>query len=140
MTDSPTGGDAEARPTSTDIEVTVPPRFCDTQGMVHASRYHEFLEDAFLQWLTDIDLPYPALLDRDVDLVIGTSTIRFLQPGRLHDRLVIRARPTASTASTVTIGFTIARDTVVLAEATVTYIAARSGGSAPLPEELALRG
>ena len=31
----------------------VRPRFCDAQGMVHAGRYYEFFEDAFIGWLDE---------------------------------------------------------------------------------------
>jgi YbgC/YbaW family acyl-CoA thioester hydrolase len=104
--------------------------------MVHASRYHDFLEDAFLQWLKDNGMPYASLRERGLDLVMGTTTIRYLLPGRLGDNLEVRARPAGSTTSTVTVGFTIARDSSVLAEGATTYIAVRAGRSAPLPDEL----
>jgi YbgC/YbaW family acyl-CoA thioester hydrolase len=130
------GRHSDVTPTISVVEVTVPPRFCDAQGMVHASRYHDFLEDAFLQWLTDSGLPYAALRERGLDLVIGTTTIRYLLPGRLGDNLEVSARLAESTTSTVTVGFTIARDSSVLAEGATTYITVRAGSSAPLPDEL----
>jgi YbgC/YbaW family acyl-CoA thioester hydrolase len=126
--------------TEATIEVTVPPRFCDSQGMVHASRYQEFLEDAFLHWLAGSGLPYATLSERGLDLVIGTITIRYVQPGRLQDRLEVRVRPTASTTSTVSVSFTISRGSSLVAEASTTYIAVRAGRSTPLPEELTIRG
>jgi YbgC/YbaW family acyl-CoA thioester hydrolase len=119
------------------VEVHVAPRFCDTQGMVHASRYHEFLEDAFLQWLHDSGLPYDVLRASGLDLVIGTAEIRYRAPGRLGDLLRVTSRAARSTASTVTVDFTVARDQLVLAEASITYIAVRDQKSVPLPSELA---
>jgi hypothetical protein len=33
------------------FSLRVPPRYCDAQGMVHAVRYYELFEEAFLSWL-----------------------------------------------------------------------------------------
>jgi acyl-CoA thioester hydrolase len=118
------------------LTVVVPPRFCDAQGMVHAIRYHEFLEDAFVAWLASRHLAYEDLLRRDLDLVIGTSTIRYRAPARLGDELDVTCDASGSSASTVTVEFTIARSTAILAEARITYIAVCRGNSAPLPVEL----
>lgn len=125
---------------ASEIEVIVPPRYCDSQGMVHAGRYQDFLEDAFLQWLHDSGLPYSSLRERGLDLVIGTSTIRYLSPARLGDRLHVRVSAVAPTLSTVGVTFSISRDSSVLAEAVVTYVAVSSGRSTPLPTELASSG
>src|SRR5260370_36770765 len=35
------------------FQVRVPSRHCNVQGIMHASRPHEFFEDAFLAWLDD---------------------------------------------------------------------------------------
>jgi acyl-CoA thioester hydrolase len=121
------------------IDVRVPPRFCDAQAMVHASRYHELLEDAFLHWLEDRGLPYDELRSSGVDLVIGTSTIRYRRPARLGDVLRVTADATTATTSTVTVGFTIAAAEAwgaAVAEAEVTYIAVADGSSTTLPAAL----
>jgi YbgC/YbaW family acyl-CoA thioester hydrolase len=107
--------------------------------MVHASRYHEFLEDAFLQWLVDSGLPYDDLRRRGDDLVVGTSTIRYHRPARLGERLTIRSEAASCTASTVTVGFAVIRDGSSLADASITYVAVHGGESAPLPPELVVR-
>jgi YbgC/YbaW family acyl-CoA thioester hydrolase len=120
------------------LAVGVPPRFCDAQGMVHAIRYHEFLEDAFVAWLASRHLSYEELLRRDLDLVIGTSTIRHRAPARLGDKLEVTCDAAGSSASTVTVDFTIARCREILAEARTTYIAVCGGRTAPLPVELSV--
>jgi YbgC/YbaW family acyl-CoA thioester hydrolase len=125
--------------TVSELDVVVPPRYCDAQGMVHASRYHEFLEDAFLRWLVDVVLPYDDLRRRGGDLVVGTSTIRYHRPARLGDRLTIRSEATNCTTSTETVAFAVNRDNSSLAEASITYIAVHAGESAPLPSELVPR-
>ena len=118
--------------------VRVPPRMCDAQGMVHAARYHEVLEDAFLDWLDAIGSPYTELRSTGIDLVIGTSTIRHRAPARLGDTLHISVERVRSSRSTITIRFTITRaETEAVAEAEVTYISVHEGTATPLPAELA---
>src|SRR5689334_6343001 len=95
---------------SSQLDVQVRPRFCDSAGMVHASRYHEFLEDSFLQWLADQGLAYDELRRRGFDLVIGTSSVRHHRPSGLGDQLRVTATAARTTTSTVTVHFTIARD------------------------------
>jgi acyl-CoA thioester hydrolase len=50
--------------------------------MVHAARYHEFFEDAFLDWLDLHAGGYRQLRDQTgVDLVIVTSGCEYRAPG-----------------------------------------------------------
>jgi YbgC/YbaW family acyl-CoA thioester hydrolase len=118
------------------LDVRVPPRFCDSQGMVHASRYHEFLEDAFLQWLADQGLAYDEIRSSGLDLVIGTSSVWYQQPAGLGDQLRVTATATRTTTSTVTVHFSIARDATAVADADITYITIAGGRSAALPAPL----
>src|SRR4051812_12750551 len=117
-------------------EVRIPPRFCDAQGMVHASRYPELVEDAFLGWLDDNDLPYDRLRTRGIDLVIGRLEIDYRTPARLGDSLTVTTGALTSTRSTVRVGFVIERHGTLVAEAAVIYIAVQDGTSTPLPDEL----
>jgi acyl-CoA thioesterase FadM len=48
------------------MEHQVRPRHCDAQAMVHAARYHDFYEDAFLGWLEHIGALLSTLLDPGV--------------------------------------------------------------------------
>jgi acyl-CoA thioester hydrolase len=119
------------------FQMRVPPRLCDAQGMVHAARYHEVLEDAFLNWLDAIGHSYSDLRDAGTDLVIGTSTIRYCTPARLGDTLSVMAEPVRSTRSTVTIRFAITlAESQPVADADVTYIAVRDGAAIRLPPML----
>jgi YbgC/YbaW family acyl-CoA thioester hydrolase len=109
--------------------------------MVHASRYQDFLEDAFLHWLEAIGLPYRSVMATGLHLAIGTTTIQYRQPAHLGDRLSVTTRGAQSTTSTVTVEFTVVRDDgVLIAEAAITYIAVRASKSVPLPPELSLPG
>jgi YbgC/YbaW family acyl-CoA thioester hydrolase len=115
----------------------VPPRLCDAQGMVHAARYLEVVEDAFLDWLDAIGYPYSDLVGSGIDLVIGRSTIRHLGPARLGDVLHVTVEHLGSNRSTATIRFTISRgERGPVAVAEVTYVAVQHGSAAPLPAAL----
>ena len=46
----------------------VPPRHCDAQGMLHAGRYYEYFEDAFLDWIDQHANGYRQLRSTGVDL------------------------------------------------------------------------
>ena len=118
------------------LDVCVPPRFCDAQGMAHAIRYHEWIEDAFIHWLRHRRLPYDELRRSGVDLVIGTSTMRYRSPARLGDQLSIMATTTGHTRSTITVQFLISRGDDLLAEADVTYICVSDGRATAVPPQL----
>ena len=73
----------------------------------------------------------------ELGLGAGWMTVDYEKAGIPLDTPGVRiARLAESTTSTVTVGFTIARDSSVLAEGATTYIAVRAGSSAPLPDEL----
>ena len=117
-------------------ELRVRPRHCDAQAMVHAARYHDFCEDAFLGWLEHIGTPYPTLRADGIDLVISESRYAYLQPARLDDHLLVAVTGDAVTESTFTAHFEVRRDRDVVAAADITYVAARSGHRCALPASL----
>lgn len=114
----------------------VRPRHCDAQAMVYAGRYHEFCEDAFLDWLEHVQLPYPCIRALDVDLVISEASYRYRRPARLEDRLhiLVRCRPVSDSDLSAT--FEIRTRGHEVATATITYAAVRGGRRCPLPDEL----
>lgn len=127
----------DPRPHSVSIDLVVPPRMCDAQGMVHASRYLDFVEDCFLAWLDHHGTPYSSLLASGHDLVLGSLSIRYRQPARLGQQLVVSATPTATTRSTITIEFVISGSAhEVLTHVDATYVTVGGEGTAPLPRSL----
>jgi YbgC/YbaW family acyl-CoA thioester hydrolase len=115
------------------IQVRVPPRHCDAQGMMHASRPYEYLEDAFLAWLDGACGGYRALRAAGYDLVIVESRCCYLRPARLDDVLTIEVRPVSGGRSAFTVAFDMSRDDEPIVAAAVTYVAVREGHSAELP-------
>jgi YbgC/YbaW family acyl-CoA thioester hydrolase len=121
------------------IEVTtvsVRPRQCDAQGMVHASRYYEFFEDAFLDWLDGHVGGYAALRATGVDLVIVASGCDHHRPARLGDRLAIETRPTRVGDRSLSMSFTVRGPEGEVATGRTTYVAVSANGPVPLPESL----
>lgn len=115
------------------MQVRVPPRHCDAQGMMHASRPHEYVEDAFLAWLDGACGGYQALRAAGYDLVIVESRCSYLRPARLDDVLTIEVRPVSAGRSAFTVAFDMSRDGELVVAAAVTYVAVRDGRSAELP-------
>ena len=118
------------------IDRQVRPRHCDAQGMVYVARYHEFCEDAFLDWLEVNGTPYPALRAGGVDLVITESRSAFRRPGALDDRLHISISGETVAESTLAARFEVRRGEDLLVTADLTYVAVHEGRRCPLPGPL----
>jgi YbgC/YbaW family acyl-CoA thioester hydrolase len=118
------------------INRQVRPRHCDAQGMVYVARYHDFCEEAFLDWLEVVGAPYAALRASGVDLVIAESRSTFRRPAALDDRLHISIQGETVAESTLAARFEMRRDEDLLATADVTYVAVHDGRRCPLPGPL----
>ncbi|SEG84886.1 acyl-CoA thioester hydrolase, YbgC/YbaW family [Thermomonospora echinospora] len=115
----------------------VRPRHCDAQGMVHASRYYEFFEDAFVGWLDEHAGGYARLREAGTDLVVVSSGCDHGAPARLDDRLTVRVRPVRVGRTSLTMSFTVHRRETVIVTGQTAYVAVGKGkGSVPLPEPL----
>ncbi|WP_347813286.1 acyl-CoA thioesterase [Actinomadura sp. KC345] len=123
-------------PTSV-FSASVRPRHCDAQGMLHASRYYEYFEDAFLAWLDDHIGGYEALRATGVDMVVVVSGCEHRRGAALGERLAIEVRPVAAGRTSLSMTFTFrggAGD--VLATGHTTYVAVSADGPVTLPERL----
>jgi YbgC/YbaW family acyl-CoA thioester hydrolase len=119
-------------------QLRVRPRHCDAQAVVHAARYYEFFEDAFLDWLDEHAGGYRGLRERDgVDVVIVASGCEYRLPARLDDELLIETRVEEFGRTSLGAGFTVRRGTDVLAVGRARYVCVRDGAAVPLPETLA---
>lgn len=115
------------------MQVRVPPRHCDAQGMMHASRPHEYAEDAFLAWLDGACGGYRALRADGCDFVIVESRFSYFQSARLDEVLTVEVRPVSAGRTAFTVAFDISRDGEAIVTAAVTYVAVREGRPAELP-------
>lgn len=125
--------DESAAPTTTS-RLRIRPRHCDAQAVVHASRYYEFFEDAFLDWLDDHLGGYRRLRDEDaLDLVIVASGCEYHGPARLDDELTIESLLQKRGRTSMTMQFTVRHGPDVVAIGHATYVAVRAGVPTPLP-------
>jgi YbgC/YbaW family acyl-CoA thioester hydrolase len=131
-------GDARPAAAVSTPVVRVRPRHCDAQGMVYAGRYHEFFEDAFLDWLDEHAGGYERLRSGGVDMVVVASGCEHRRPARLGDRLSIETRPGRVGSTSLTMAFTVRGAEGEVAAGRITYVAVEAGGgSVPLPAPLA---
>jgi acyl-CoA thioesterase FadM len=117
---------------------SVPPRLCDAQGVVHAIRYYELFEDAFLHWLDSHVGGYAALRSAaEADLMVVASGCQHRRGGVLGDKLAIDVRAKSAGRTSMTMSFTVQNGAGdVLVDGTTTYVTVRDGRSAPLPAVL----
>jgi YbgC/YbaW family acyl-CoA thioester hydrolase len=117
--------------------VRVRPRHCDAQSMVHAGRYHEFFEDAFLDWLEERAGGYARLRSGGTDLVIVATGCEHRRPARLGDRLTIETLPERVGTTSLTMSFTIQGPEGEVAVGRITYASVGAEGRAvALPPSL----
>jgi acyl-CoA thioester hydrolase len=136
-----TGGDARVTAAVSTPVLRVRPRHCDAQGMVYAGRYHEFFEDAFLDWLDEHAGGYEGLRSGGVDMVVVASGCEHRRPARLGDRLSIETRPDRAGSTSLTMSFTVRSAEGEVAVGRITYVSAGAGGGpVPLPGPLASTG
>ena len=123
--------------TSAVLQVRIPPRHCDAQGVMHAARPYEYFEDAFLAWLDQECGGYESLRAGGDDFVIVQTQCRYIAPARLGDRIDLAVRPVSvGKRSSFTIEVEMARDGHVLTRCSVTYVTVRDGRSSPIPGPL----
>lgn len=115
----------------------VPPRHCDAQAMMHASRPAEYFEDAFLAWLDAACGGYDRVRAAGADLVIAETTLRYRGSARLGDEVVARATPVERSRRSVRVRFDLVRGDEVLVTATSVYVCVGPDGPTPLPAVLA---
>ena len=114
----------------------VRPRHCDAQGVVHAARYHDFFEEAFLGWLEANGAPYSTLRAGGVDLVIAESRCRYHRPARLDDRVQVTVTSNTVTDSSLTADFEIRRHDDLLTTGDITYVVVTDGRRGRTPAAL----
>lgn len=117
-------------------QLRVRPRHCDAQGMLHAARFYEYFEEAFLRWLEEVSLPYGRLLEDGTDLVIVESGCIHHHPARLDDDLCVSVSPALETTKALRARFLVHCQETLIAEGRATYLAVSHGHAVDLPEPL----
>jgi acyl-CoA thioester hydrolase len=99
---------------STEVKV----RFAETdaQGIVHNSNYFIWFEVARVEYLERFAGGYQRLRDLGVEALVLETHVRYLQPARFDDRLVVRARCRDVRGARFRYEYAIERDGELLAD------------------------
>jgi acyl-CoA thioester hydrolase len=99
---------------STDVKV----RFAETdaQGIAHNSNYLIWFEVARVEYLERHAGGYRRLRDLGIEALVLESHVRYLQPARFDDQLVVHARCVDLKGARFRYEYAIARDGVVIAD------------------------
>ena len=99
---------------STDVRV----RFAETdaQGIVHNSNYLIWFEVARVEYLERHAGGYQRLRELGIEALVLESHVRYLQPARFDDRLVVHARCVDVKGARFRYEYAIAREGVVIAD------------------------
>lgn len=118
------------------FHTSVRPRHCDAQGTLHASRYYEYFEDAFLHWLDTRVGGYASLRGTGTDLVVVASGCEHHRGARLGEELRIGVRPKVVGRTSISMEFAVVGDSgESLATGHTTYVAVSADhGTIPLPD------
>jgi acyl-CoA thioester hydrolase len=115
------------------LSLRVPPRYCDAQGMLHAVRYYELFEEAFLSWLDHTCGGYLALQATGGDLVIAENGCSYRHPAWQNEQVTIEVYPVRKGRSSFCMAFDVRRDECELAEGRAVYIYVKNESSAQIP-------
>jgi YbgC/YbaW family acyl-CoA thioester hydrolase len=115
------------------FSLRVAPRYCDAQGMVHASRYYEFFEDAFLSWLDHTCGGYLQLQATGGDLVLVENGCSYRHPARQSEVITIDVDPLWVKRSSFCVAFHVRHGQLDLAEGRSVYVFVKKGMPAPVP-------
>ncbi len=126
-------------PTSCEIQIRVRYAECDPMGVLHHSKYFEYLEVARTELLRRSGVRYRDLEGRGILFVVSRVECRFRRPARYDDELTLKVEITRMTKARIDHKYELYRDGVLLCEAsTVLACVDRQGQVIPIPDEMTL--
>jgi len=104
---------------STEVKV----RFAETdaQGIAHNANYLVWFEVARVEYLERHAGGYQRLRDVGIEALVLESRVRYLQPARFDDRLVVHARCVDVKGARFRYEYAIARDGIVIADGSTAH-------------------
>lgn len=111
----------------------------DQMGVVHHASYLAWLEVARTDFLRDRGLPYRELEARGIRLPVLGVEVRYLQPARYDDEILVKARLSAATGVRFSFEYEVVRagDGQLLARARTDHAATdHAGRPRRLPRDL----
>ena len=128
-----------SHPTSCEIRVRVRYAECDPMGVLHHSKYFDYLEMARTELLRLSGIRYRDLEERGILFVVTKIECRFRRPARYDDELSLKVGITRMTKARIDHQYEIYRDGLLLCDAsTVLACVDRQGQVIPIPEEMVL--
>jgi acyl-CoA thioester hydrolase len=98
-------------------------RFADTdaQGIAHNSAFVVWFEVARVEYLEQHAGGYQRLRDAGIEALVLESRVRYLQPARFDDRLVVHARCVDVKGARFRYEYAIERDGIVIADGSTAH-------------------
>ena len=108
---------------------------CDAQSVVFNAHYFAYFDLALTELFRAVFGGYESMLERQVDLVVGEASARFLAPARFDDELEVAVIVTRLGTTGVTTRYELLRDGQLLVEGTLRHVVVNLGthAKAPIP-------
>jgi acyl-CoA thioester hydrolase len=108
---------------------------CDAQSVVFNAHYFAYFDLALTELFRAVFGGYESMLERQVDLVVGEASARFLAPARFDDELEVAVSVTRLGTTGVTTHYELLRDGQLLVEGTLRHVVVNLGthAKAPIP-------
>jgi acyl-CoA thioester hydrolase len=109
---------------------------CDAQSVVFNAHYFAYFDLALTELFRAVFGGYESMLERQVDLVVGEASARFLAPARFDDELEVAVSVTRLGTTGVTTRYELLRDGQLLVEGTLRHVVVNLGThtKAPIPD------
>jgi acyl-CoA thioester hydrolase len=109
---------------------------CDAQSVVFNAHYFAYFDLALTELFRAVFGGYESMLERQVDLVVGEASARFLAPARFDDELEVAVSVTRLGTTGVTTRYELLRDGQLLVEGTLRHVVVNLGthAKAPIPD------
>jgi len=109
---------------------------CDAQSVVFNAHYFAYFDLALTELFRAVFGGYESMLERQVDLVVGEASARFLAPARFDDELEVAVSLTSLGTTGVTTRYELLRDGQLLVEGTLRHVVVNLGthAKAPIPD------
>ena len=109
---------------------------CDAKSVVFNAHYFAYFDLALTELFRAVFGGYESMLERQVDLVVGEASARFLAPARFDDELEVAVSVTRLGTTGVTTRYELLRDGQLLVEGTLRHVVVNLGthAKAPIPD------
>jgi acyl-CoA thioester hydrolase len=109
---------------------------CDAQSVVFNAHYFAYFDLALTELFRAVFGGYESMLERQVDLVVGEASARFLAPARFDDELEVAVSVIRLGTTGVTTRYELLRDGQLLVEGTLRHVVVNLGthAKAPIPD------